>query len=526
MQESSEPFLGTDAAVRCDENRSPRIIFTSRVANGKSGIGCAFGVGARLTESQPMPKLLIKHPEKGDLSFTLSGTRISVGRRAENGIQINHGTVSGIHAELFPVNGHYVLRDLESTNHSFLNGQRVISEVDLTEACKITFGTVECDFIPDHAKVTGPITGTDLDTLRKNIGFLRAQNDELLVKLAAQKQQIEILGSAKLIMRSKGSEEPSEHSEKLRAVTGERDDLHRQNDTLRGEIAMLRSLLQTYSDNRVADRGLKETVPIKVAPIPFQPTAVNVTPSGTVRMAAPIAKVVETSPNGDVFRYFAEIVGKMRPLTSSFTQEQESRSEMLLLAKHLVEKSNVLGTHPTGRMAKALEGLLRDVSQSGKEIPPSILRTISHAVDAFARILEPENLARCENLPLPSVLAVEDDVDFLPAMIAALEFARLPATGCADAKEALTILGECRFDLIILDLGLPDIDGLEVCKAIRAIPNHAKTPILILTGSDCIESRAQSSLCGSSDFLAKPCNLFELTLRAFTWSFKHQLGLS
>lgn len=87
------------------------------------------------------------------------------------------------------------------------------------------------------------------------------------------------------------------------------------------------------------------------------------------------------------------------------------------------------------------------------------------------------------------------------------------------------MLGKSRFDLVILDLGLPDVDGLDMCSAVRNFPAHTKMPVLILTGKDNVETRAQGSLHGSSDFLAKPCNLFELTLRAYTWVYKHHLGL-
>ena len=464
-----------------------------------------------------MPKLLIKHPEKGDLSFTLSGGRVSVGRRAENSIQINHGTVSGSHAELVAVNGHYVLRDLGSTNHSFLNGERVSEDVDLKEACKITFGTVECDYIPDNAKPAPTANGSDLDTLRKNVGILRSQNDELVAKLADQKQQIEILGSAKLLMRPSNGADPVALKEKLTAVTAERDGLRQQNEALQNEITMLRALAQNLSGGSPSsDNWLKETVPITLPPTPRLPIAVT---------SAPVPKAVTAAPQADILHYYGEIVAKMRPLVANLRTESEARNEMLLLARHLVEKSPALGNHPVGRMAKALEGILRDISESQNEAGQNILRSITHGIDTLARILEPRNLAKCPDLPQPSVLVVDDDSDFLPAMLAALEFARLPVTGCPDATQALTLLGESRFDLIVLDLGLPDFDGLDLCAAVRNLPYHSDTPILILTGSDSIENRAQSSIRGSSDFLAKPCNLFDLTLRSYSWVYNHQLGL-
>ena len=94
-----------------------------------------------------MPKLLVRHPEQGDLIFTLTGQRITVGRHSDNTIQIQHTTVSGHHAELIELDGHYLIRDLESTNHSYIEGVKFI-EAELDHPCRLVLGTVECDFLP------------------------------------------------------------------------------------------------------------------------------------------------------------------------------------------------------------------------------------------------------------------------------------------------------------------------------------------------------------------------------------------
>lgn len=213
-----------------------------------------------------MPKLLIKHPEKGDLTFTISGSRISVGRRAENGIQINHGTVSGVHAEIVAVNDYYVLRDLGSTNYTFVNGEQV-TEAKLTGPCSITFGTVECDYVAEDGKVSAPNVASDLDILRKNVGILRAQNDELLAKVAEQQNQIEILGSAKLLIRPSGDGDAAALKEKLAVVTAERDALALRNKALLEELSMLRASYGSGLRND-DENDMKDTVRIKLLPTP------------------------------------------------------------------------------------------------------------------------------------------------------------------------------------------------------------------------------------------------------------------
>ena len=72
-----------------------------------------------------MPVLRIKLPNQGEVTHILSGEHISIGRRPDNTIQILDRSVSGHHAELISVNGHYRLHDLQSTNLCFVDGQPV-----------------------------------------------------------------------------------------------------------------------------------------------------------------------------------------------------------------------------------------------------------------------------------------------------------------------------------------------------------------------------------------------------------------
>ena len=73
-----------------------------------------------------------------------------------------------------------------------------------------------------------------------------------------------------------------------------------------------------------------------------------------------------------------------------------------------------------------------------------------------------------------------------------------------DAVQALPILIENKPDLIFLDLMMPVVNGYEVCAQIRRIALFAKTPVIILTGSDGIFDRVRSKVVGSSDFMSKP----------------------
>jgi DNA-binding response OmpR family regulator len=74
----------------------------------------------------------------------------------------------------------------------------------------------------------------------------------------------------------------------------------------------------------------------------------------------------------------------------------------------------------------------------------------------------------------------------------------------ADGKTAIALLAEPRLDLVCLDLMLPDINGLQICEAIRRSPRHADVPVLVLSGRALPEDRVQAELTGASGYLIKP----------------------
>jgi len=109
------------------------------------------------------------------------------------------------------------------------------------------------------------------------------------------------------------------------------------------------------------------------------------------------------------------------------------------------------------------------------------------------------------------VLIVEDEqriVEILAAGLRKAGFTTDAATTAADAAGALEAI---RYDIVILDLGLPDDDGLAVLAQARAAGRNV--PILILTARDAIEDRVQGLDTGADDYLVKPFATAELVAR-------------
>ena len=115
------------------------------------------------------------------------------------------------------------------------------------------------------------------------------------------------------------------------------------------------------------------------------------------------------------------------------------------------------------------------------------------------------------NPPLRAML-VEDDAVLAAGLARALEGEGLQVERCASGGEALRALAAAPCDLLVLDLGLPDMDGLEVLARLRS--RGQDLPVLLLTARDPAEFRARGQALGAHDYLAKPCALPEFLGRA------------
>lgn len=114
---------------------------------------------------------------------------------------------------------------------------------------------------------------------------------------------------------------------------------------------------------------------------------------------------------------------------------------------------------------------------------------------------------------LYSVLIVEDDPTFLALEQQLLDPDRFTVFGVESGAEALKAVKDCDFDVIILDKKLPDISGDDVCKSIRFDIGNLTVPIIMVTGEGGTKSLIQSFYNGATDFIRKPFDLTEFTIR-------------
>lgn len=112
------------------------------------------------------------------------------------------------------------------------------------------------------------------------------------------------------------------------------------------------------------------------------------------------------------------------------------------------------------------------------------------------------------------LLMIEDDVRLADMVVAYLGQSGYRVTHAGDAKTGLANLQDTTPELVILDLMLPDMDGLEVCRRIRALPGAlARTPVLMLTAKGDPMDRIIGLEMGADDYLPKPFEPRELLAR-------------
>ncbi len=110
-----------------------------------------------------------------------------------------------------------------------------------------------------------------------------------------------------------------------------------------------------------------------------------------------------------------------------------------------------------------------------------------------------------------SILLVEDEENLQEALKLNLELEGYEVSICGDGATALKMVAKEHFDLIILDVMIPELDGIAVCETIRL--SNTQLPILILSAKNSSNDRVLGLKKGADDYLTKPFNLEELLLR-------------
>jgi DNA-binding response OmpR family regulator len=109
-----------------------------------------------------------------------------------------------------------------------------------------------------------------------------------------------------------------------------------------------------------------------------------------------------------------------------------------------------------------------------------------------------------EAIRAPQIMVVDDDQDTVAILARHLQREGFVPIEANSGAQCLKLVQENEVDVILLDLMMPDMDGFQVVRELRANPVTAEIPIIMITARDDLDARAEGMRLGVSDFLAKP----------------------
>jgi CheY-like chemotaxis protein len=199
-------------------------------------------------------------------------------------------------------------------------------------------------------------------------------------------------------------------------------------------------------------------------------------------------------------------------------------AELYRQTHHLTGAAGLAGCHHFALLGGALEALLFELVEKPHFINPSTARTVVSAVDYLALLFEDARTAfRAETLS-GEVLIVDDDPLANRVAESAVRRAKLNARTMEDPVAALDLLAQIRFDLFLLDIEMPQLNGYDLCRKIRCLPGYESTPVIYITAHGDFETRAKSILAGGNDLIAKPIFPMELAVKAVTHLIRARLA--
>ena len=268
-----------------------------------------------------------------------------------------------------------------------------------------------------------------------------------------------------------------------------------------------------------------------------EPTVVMKPPSAVapaeLRQVEHDLEVVEASSSTksrlDFLRDAPSIIVDLRELYKAFRKSpdlkaREERLDAFYRKVHFVTAITGLARyHHIALLSGVFEALLFELQRTPDLINPSTLRTIAMTLDflgvLFAMAREPS-----ADEPLVSkVMIVDDDAVTNRVAIFALQRAHLQANAVEDPQVALKLLAESRYELVLLDIEMPLMNGFEFCQKLRAIPGYEKTPVIYVTIHSDFESRTKGVLSGGDDLIAKPFLPIELAVKVVMHLIKRRL---
>jgi PleD family two-component response regulator len=207
-------------------------------------------------------------------------------------------------------------------------------------------------------------------------------------------------------------------------------------------------------------------------------------------------------------------------LATAFVTDEGS-SEQLTQLNELFHKVHsitanaaIAGCVAVAHFASTFEAFLKELQHKAKFINPSTLRTVANSVNFLAVLLDQAAQPAPAAAPPPSILVVDADPVSAQTVELALAKADLPITTLENPNDVLRVLGETRYDLVVIAIDLAGSNGIELYTRMRTLTNHANTPVLLISTLNELDNHISLITGAETDIIARPFLLMELTVKA------------
>lgn len=238
---------------------------------------------------------------------------------------------------------------------------------------------------------------------------------------------------------------------------------------------------------------------------------------------------VSSDRGEEFFKRVPPLLGKIRLQLCRLSRAQDaaerisSLSSLATCCQLLAGYSRTTSFYALAQVASALEVLVKELAEHPEPLEDAVLRTLAQAVDLLNTLIStvPSRMGRAEGA---RVLVVDDDGSSRNGILASLEPFSVTGVDVASAEAALGLLTQNVVDLVVLRSDSEGTIGAELCQAIRRLPQHAKTPILVLASKPDWENWAVFAMSGATEVVQGKLRRPELALKVLGHFFRFRLS--
>src|SRR6266480_1754849 len=223
---------------------------------------------------------------------------------------------------------------------------------------------------------------------------------------------------------------------------------------------------------------------------------------------------------GRIHRHLQELV-RCKNTATRATKYGELRSRVHLVVNYAILSAR----YDMARLAATLQSLLNVLREKPRYAADSGVRTISFAVEVLGLLCASNAVGQSSQLAEFTAVLVDDELTSRSVVCSALRSTGFNLNGFADPIRALKHLQSHSADLVVLKAVMRETNGFDLCKKLRLLPAHKKTPVIFVGDPKDFENHARAASCGPNDSITRPFIFMELSLKAISLVLKNRLSI-